>query len=93
VQVVARSARCVASGFRRGLPLPRVQLIERHRTAIEEPNMNTTLTQRLIERGTALILAIAVTVSLLGGIDALAAHDVQAGSLLVQRDEASHLPG
>jgi hypothetical protein len=54
--------------------------------------MNTTLTQRLIERGTALILAIAVTVSLLGGIDALAAHDVQAGSLLVQQDQASHLP-
>jgi hypothetical protein len=55
--------------------------------------MNTTPTQRLIERGTALILAIAVTVSLLGGIDALAAHDVQAGSLLVQRDEAARLPG
>jgi hypothetical protein len=72
---------------------PGIVSVQRTPFAIKEPSMNTTLTQRLIERGTALILAIAVTVSLLGGIDALAAHDVQAGSLLVQRDEASHLPG
>jgi hypothetical protein len=45
--------------------------------------------QRLIERGAALALATFVTLGLLGGIDALATHDVQAGSLLVRQADAA----
>ena len=51
--------------------------------------MNTSLTQRLIERSTALALAAVVTLGLLGGIDALATQDVQAGPLSVQQAGAA----
>jgi hypothetical protein len=41
----------------------------------KEPAMNTTTTDRLLARTSALMLAVIVTVATLAGIDSIASHD------------------
>lgn len=47
--------------------------------------MNTTTQQTLVQRGTAFAMAAIVTLALLGGIDALATHNVNASALQFQQ--------
>jgi hypothetical protein len=47
--------------------------------------MNATTRQSILQRSSALALAAVVTLALLGGIDALAAREVNANALLAQQ--------
>jgi hypothetical protein len=68
---------------------PRVEPIEHRRDPPEEPTMTTATQRTLAERGTALALAVAVTLALLGGIDRLATHGVSADALLARHQAGS----
>jgi phosphoribosylpyrophosphate synthetase len=55
--------------------------------------MNTTTTrQDLVQRGSALALALVVTLALMAGIDTLATQDLHADALLAQQSAAAVMP-
>ena len=51
--------------------------------------MNATTRQTLVQRSTALALAVVVTLALMAGIETLATQDMHADALLVQQGVAS----